>query len=75
MPSLGATDCKFWRYHGVPAYVFDVSPETMPYAREGRKSVCEGISLRGEATRPGCLGVAWWEVMKLKFQGISSMPK
>lgn len=29
IPSLGATDCKFWRYHGVPAYVFGVSPESM----------------------------------------------
>jgi len=28
-PSLGATDCKFWRYKGVPAYVFGVSPESM----------------------------------------------
>lgn len=29
IPSLGATDCKFYRYKGVPAYVFGVSPETM----------------------------------------------
>ncbi|KAE9379768.1 putative peptidase [Stipitochalara longipes BDJ] len=29
IPSLGATDGKFWRYKGVPAYVFGVSPETM----------------------------------------------
>lgn len=29
IPSLGATDCKFWRYKGVPAYVFGVSPESM----------------------------------------------
>lgn len=29
IPSLGATDCKFYRYRGVPAYVFGVSPDTM----------------------------------------------
>lgn len=29
IPSLGATNCKFWRYVGVPAYSFGVSPETM----------------------------------------------
>lgn len=29
IPSLGATDCKFWRYEGVPAYFFGVSPEGM----------------------------------------------
>jgi acetylornithine deacetylase/succinyl-diaminopimelate desuccinylase-like protein len=29
IPSLGATDCKFWRYENVPAYVFGVSPESM----------------------------------------------
>jgi acetylornithine deacetylase/succinyl-diaminopimelate desuccinylase-like protein len=29
VPSIGATDCKFWRYNWVPAYVFGVSPETM----------------------------------------------
>jgi succinyl-diaminopimelate desuccinylase len=27
--SIGATDCKFWRYKGVPAYVFGLSPEGM----------------------------------------------
>lgn len=29
IPSLGATDCKFYRYKGFPAYIFGVSPETM----------------------------------------------
>lgn len=29
IPSLGATDCKFYRYRGIPAYVFGVSPGTM----------------------------------------------
>lgn len=29
IPSLGATDTKFWRYASVPAYVYGVSPETM----------------------------------------------
>jgi succinyl-diaminopimelate desuccinylase len=34
VPSIGATDCKFWRYEGVPAYVFGVSPETMAASDE-----------------------------------------
>ncbi|PVH84724.1 putative acetylornithine deacetylase [Cadophora sp. DSE1049] len=29
IPSMGATDCKFYRYRGIPAYVFGVSPEGM----------------------------------------------
>ncbi|KAJ4391715.1 hypothetical protein N0V93_005335 [Gnomoniopsis smithogilvyi] len=29
IPSLGATDCKFYRYKNFPAYVFGVSPENM----------------------------------------------
>ncbi|CAN8102580.1 unnamed protein product [Discula destructiva] len=29
IPSMGATDCKFYRYKGVSAYVLGVSPETM----------------------------------------------
>ncbi|KAK5114058.1 hypothetical protein LTR85_010364 [Meristemomyces frigidus] len=27
--SMGATDCKYFRYHGVPAYTYGPSPETM----------------------------------------------
>jgi len=27
--SLGATDCKFWRYLGIPAYVYGISPVGM----------------------------------------------
>lgn len=33
-PSLGATDCKFWRYRGVPAYVFGPAPDRMAIANE-----------------------------------------
>jgi acetylornithine deacetylase/succinyl-diaminopimelate desuccinylase-like protein len=44
IPSLGATDCKFWRYHGVPAYVFGVSPETMA-ARDESVSVEEFLTV------------------------------
>ncbi|KAI3391316.1 hypothetical protein diail_7604 [Diaporthe ilicicola] len=29
IPSMGATDCKFYRYRGIPAYVFGVPPDTM----------------------------------------------
>jgi succinyl-diaminopimelate desuccinylase len=34
IPSLGATDCKFWRYKNVPAYVLGVSPESMAAVNE-----------------------------------------
>ncbi|KAK6433252.1 hypothetical protein LTR95_010570 [Oleoguttula sp. CCFEE 5521] len=44
IPSLGATDCKFWRYAGVPAYSFGVSPETMAAVDE-RVSVKEFVDL------------------------------
>ncbi|KAJ9619947.1 hypothetical protein H2203_008222 [Taxawa tesnikishii (nom. ined.)] len=29
IPSMGATDCKFWRYRGVPAYSYGLSPDGM----------------------------------------------
>lgn len=29
IPSLGATDCKHYRYLGIPTYVYGVSPNTM----------------------------------------------
>lgn len=32
--SLGATDCKHFRYHGVPAYTFGPSPDTMAEKNE-----------------------------------------
>lgn len=34
VPGLGATDCKFWRYRKVPAYVFGVSPAGMAAMNE-----------------------------------------
>jgi acetylornithine deacetylase/succinyl-diaminopimelate desuccinylase family protein len=33
-PSLGATDCKFWRYRDVPAYVFGPAPGRMAMTNE-----------------------------------------
>jgi len=45
IPSLGATDAKFWRYHGVPAYVYGVGPETMAAAVDERVSVKEFLSV------------------------------
>jgi succinyl-diaminopimelate desuccinylase len=30
----GGTDCKFWRYHGVPAYVYGASPAGMGRSNE-----------------------------------------
>lgn len=45
IPSLGATDAKFWRYHGVPAYVYGVGPETMAAAVDERVSVEEFLSV------------------------------
>jgi succinyl-diaminopimelate desuccinylase len=44
IPSLGATDCKFWRYLGVPAYSFGVSPETMA-AKDERVLIDEFLSV------------------------------
>ena len=44
IPSLGATDTKFWRYRGIPAYVFGVSPETMAATNE-RVSVEEFLAV------------------------------
>ncbi|KAK4541544.1 hypothetical protein LTR36_007841 [Oleoguttula mirabilis] len=32
--SLGATDCKHFRYHGIPAYSYGASPETMAQKNE-----------------------------------------
>jgi succinyl-diaminopimelate desuccinylase len=34
VPSLGATDCKFWRYRKVPAYVFGPAPGRMAMTNE-----------------------------------------
>ena len=31
---IGATDCKFFRYKGVPSFVYGPSPETMSMADE-----------------------------------------
>ncbi|KUI65171.1 Succinyl-diaminopimelate desuccinylase [Cytospora mali] len=44
IPSMGATDCKFYRYRGVPAYVFGVSPEGMG-ARNESVSVEEFLAV------------------------------
>jgi succinyl-diaminopimelate desuccinylase len=34
IPGLGATDAKFWRYRGIPAYELGVSPATMAATNE-----------------------------------------
>ena len=34
VPNLGGTDCKFWRYRDIPAYVYGVSPEGMAMLNE-----------------------------------------
>lgn len=44
IPSLGATDCKFWRYEDVPACVFGLSPETMA-ARDESVSIDEFLNV------------------------------
>jgi succinyl-diaminopimelate desuccinylase len=44
IPSLGATDCKFYRYKNIPAYVYGVSPETMA-ARDESVSVGEFLTV------------------------------
>jgi succinyl-diaminopimelate desuccinylase len=35
--SIGATDCRFWRTRGVPAYVYGCSPEGMGVPNEAVK--------------------------------------
>lgn len=45
IPGLGATDAKFWRYHGVPAFVYGVGPATMAAAVDERVSVDEFLSV------------------------------
>ncbi|KIW17333.1 hypothetical protein PV08_04525 [Exophiala spinifera] len=45
IPSLGATDAKFWRYHGVPAFVYGVGPDTMAAAVDERVSIDEFLSV------------------------------
>lgn len=34
LPSLGATDCNFWRYHHVPAFIFGPTPHNMAAPNE-----------------------------------------
>ncbi|KIW76524.1 hypothetical protein Z517_11270 [Fonsecaea pedrosoi CBS 271.37] len=34
IPSIGATDCKHYRYRGIPAYVYGCSPKTMAQTNE-----------------------------------------
>lgn len=34
VPSIGATDCKFWRYAGVPAYIYGPGPGRMAMTNE-----------------------------------------
>ena len=34
LPSLGATDCKFWRYRKIPAYIYGPSPGNMAAPNE-----------------------------------------
>lgn len=45
IPSLGATDAKFWRYHDVPAYVFGVGPESMAAAVDEKVSIDEFLAV------------------------------
>ncbi|CZR68465.1 related to diaminopropionate ammonia-lyase [Phialocephala subalpina] len=44
IPSLGATDCKHYRYNSIPAYIYGVSPETMA-ARDESVSVEEFLTV------------------------------
>ncbi|KAL1877219.1 hypothetical protein Plec18167_004908 [Paecilomyces lecythidis] len=44
IPGLGATDCKFWRYLDIPAYVYGVSPDTMG-ATDERVKIDEFLAL------------------------------
>ncbi|UZJ53658.1 hypothetical protein CBS101457_002978 [Exobasidium rhododendri] len=44
LPGLGGTDAKFWRYAGIPAYTYGLSPLTMA-SNEERVSIREYTSL------------------------------
>lgn len=56
VPSLGATDCKHYRYRGIPAYVFGVSPETMGATNES-------VSLDEFLVVVKTLALAGWEYL------------
>lgn len=56
IPSLGATDCKHYRYRGIPAYVFGVSPETM-----GARN--ESVSVEEFLVVTKTLALAGWEYL------------
>ncbi|POS71984.1 hypothetical protein DHEL01_v209622 [Diaporthe helianthi] len=44
IPSMGATDCKFYRYRGIPAYIFGVAPDTMG-AKDERVSIDDFLAV------------------------------
>ncbi|KAI9742646.1 MAG: hypothetical protein M1818_003787 [Claussenomyces sp. TS43310] len=44
IPSLGATDTKFWRYLGIPAYVYGPSPASMA-SKDERVLISEFIDV------------------------------
>jgi succinyl-diaminopimelate desuccinylase len=56
IPSMGATDCKFYRYCGIPAYIFGVPPDTM-----GAKD--ERVSVEDFLIVVGTHALAGWEYL------------
>jgi len=56
IPGLGATDCKFWRYLDVPAYVFGIGPH-------GMGEVDESCSIDEFITVIKTLALSAWEYL------------
>jgi succinyl-diaminopimelate desuccinylase len=56
IPSLGATDAKHWRYKGVPAYSFGLSPE-------GQAGVDESVDLNEYINLVKILTLTAWDLL------------
>lgn len=56
IPSMGATDCKFWRYLGIPAYSYGLSPE-------GMAGTDESVSVEDYIKLVKVLTLAAWDLL------------
>ncbi|KEQ99953.1 hypothetical protein AUEXF2481DRAFT_35878 [Aureobasidium subglaciale EXF-2481] len=56
IPSLGATDAKHWRYKGIPAYSFGLSPE-------GMAGIDESVDLDDYISLVKILTLAAWDFL------------
>ncbi|GAB7349219.1 hypothetical protein MBLNU459_g8383t1 [Dothideomycetes sp. NU459] len=56
IPSMGGTDCKFWRYLGIPAYSYGLSPE-------GMAGIDESVDLNDYINLIKVLTLAAWDFL------------